>query len=120
MGVRDDTATILASSQVFVLSSRREGFPLSILEAMRAGLPVIASDVGGVGEAVEEGKTGFVVPPADVDALSDRLSRFIDSPLLRQTMGEAGRKRFLNMFTLEQMVEKTLAVYHDVLSQRGC
>ena len=120
LGVREDTASILASGQVFVLSSRREGFPLSILEAMRAGLPVIASDVGGVGEAVEEGKTGFTVLAADVDALSDRLGRLIDDPALRQTMGEAGRERYLNMFTLDQMVDKTLAVYHDVLSQRGC
>jgi len=120
LGVREDTASILASSQVFVLSSRREGFPLSILEAMRAGLPVIASDVGGVGEAVEDGKTGFTVPVADVDALSERLGRLIDDPALRQRMGEAGRERFLNRFTLDQMVKKTLAVYNDVLSKRGC
>jgi len=115
-GVQEDVTSILSSSQIFVLTSKREGFPISVLEAMRAGLPVIASDVGGIKEAVEDGKTGFVVPSEDINALQDVISQLIEDPGLRQSMGEAGRERFLSHFTLEKMTEKTLAVYRSVLS----
>ncbi len=110
-GVREDVFRLLAASQLFILSSRREGFPLSILEAMRVGLPVVASDVGGVSEAVEEGQNGFLFPPGDADSLADQLRRLLKDPLLRKSMGLAGRESFLKNFTLDQMVEKTLAVY---------
>ncbi len=114
LGVRADVPVILAGSQIFVLSSKREGFPLSILEAMRAGLPVAASAVGGVGEAVVDGTTGFLFPPGDVEKLQKKLKTLITDPNLRQKMGQAGRERFLEHFNLEQMIEKTLAVYHEI------
>ncbi len=116
LGVREDVPSILAASQLFVLSSRREGFPLSVLEAMRAGLPVVAADVGGIGEAVEEGKTGFLVPPGNSEAFKEKLGRLINEPVLRQSMGREGRKRFLERFTLEKMVENTYDLYRRVLS----
>jgi len=115
-GWRDDVPQILARSSILVLSSRREGFPLSILEAMRAGLPVVASTVGGVGEAVLEGETGLLFPPGDVKALRNCLERLVSDAALREKMGKAGRKRFLKYFTLDQMVEKTVALYDEVLS----
>jgi len=115
LGARKDVAERLAKAQIFVLSSNWEGFPRSILEAMRAGLPVVASDVGGVREAVMEGETGFLVPRGDVGALRARLRQLIMNASLRVKMGQAGRKRFEEQFTFEHMFKKTLEVYEDVL-----
>jgi len=119
MGMRDDVPVIMASSQIFVLSSRREGFPLSVLEAMRAGLPVVASNVGGIGEAVAAEESGLLFPPGNVEALRVILGALIRNSALRESMGMAGRRRFLERFTLEQMVDKTMAVYQSVLSLPG-
>ena len=116
LGVRADVPAILAGSQIFILSSKREGFPLSILEAMRAGLPVVASAVGGIGEAVVDGQTGFLIPAGNLVAMRESLEKLISEPRLRQKMGQAGRERFLEHFTLEQMVEKTLAVYCEIIA----
>ncbi|WP_412028191.1 glycosyltransferase family 4 protein [Deinococcus yunweiensis] len=119
LGSRRDVAEQLQQAQVFVLATHWEGFPRSILEAMRAGLPVVASDVGGVSESVTDGVTGRVVPPADVDALRGALSELIRSPDLRRSMGEHGRARFLADFTFEHMVTRTLDIYREVLGTRA-
>lgn len=115
-GERSDVAEHLAKAQLFLLISNYEGFPLSILEAMRAGLPVIASDVGGVNESVINGETGFLIPRNDVAILQDRLSQLMCDFSLCRSMGNAGRKRFEEMFTCEKMVGETLAVYQDALT----
>lgn len=117
LGVRRDVEVLLAQGQIFALASDWEGLPLSLLEAMRAGLPVIASNVGGVPEAVADGETGFLIPKGDVETLRDRLVRLIQDPELRMRMGAAGRARYEAHFTLEQMLEKTLAVYGKVLKR---
>jgi glycosyltransferase involved in cell wall biosynthesis len=114
LGLRRDVAERLATSQLFVLASRWEGFPYTILEAMRAGLPVVASDVGGVREAVVHGETGFLVPRGDERALRHRLTEALASPELRRRLGAAGRERFKAAFTFDRMLDKTAAVYHDV------
>jgi glycosyltransferase involved in cell wall biosynthesis len=119
LGQRTDVDRLLAQAQVGVLVSKWEGFPLSILEEMRAGLPVVASRVGGVDEAVQDGKTGFVVPREDVGELRDRLRRVLQSPELRLQLGASGRERYEQQFTLEHMVAKTLAVYREVLRGPG-
>jgi glycosyltransferase involved in cell wall biosynthesis len=116
VGYRPDVAERLADGQIFVLASKWEGFPRSILEAMRAGLPVIASDVGGVRESVREGETGFVVPRGDVDVLRDRLRLLIGSPIQRRQMGAAGRAWYEKRFSLERLVAETTAVYDSVLA----
>ena len=113
-GALPDVAPALATAQAFVLASHWEGFPRSILEAMRAGLPVVASDVGGTREAVIDGETGYVVPPGDVKALADALGRLIAAPDLRARMGSAGRRRFVQQFTFERMASRTLALYLQV------
>ena len=118
-GYRTDVAERLADGQIFVLASNWEGFPRSILEAMRAGLPVIASDVGGVRESVREGETGFVVPRGNVDVLRDRLRVLIVSPMQRNQMGAAGRASYERRFSLERLVAETTAVYDSVLAQSG-
>jgi glycosyltransferase involved in cell wall biosynthesis len=93
VGARDDVPALLARSDVFVLSSRSEGLPISILEAMAAALPVVATDVGGVREAVLHGATGLLVPAGDPIALAEALERLIDDPALRSSLGAAGRRR---------------------------
>lgn len=111
LGVRSDVAEQLADADVFVLASHWEGFPRSILEAMRAGLPVVASRVGGVAESVADGDTGMVVEPADVTAMTRALRIVIGSPALRLRMGARGRERYLREFTFERMFRETEEVY---------
>ncbi len=114
-GVRPDVEELLAASSIFVLSSLREGFPISILEAMRAGLPVVASRVGGVAEAVADGETGFLFEPGDEPALKLKLAELITNPSLRRQMGLAGQKRIQANFSLNQMAEKTMIVFKKVV-----
>lgn len=117
LGYRPDVATLLAGAQIFVLASHWEGLPISILEAMQAGLPVVATDVGGVGEAVADGETGFLVPYGDVPALKQAIEQLLDNAELSAEMGRAGRRRYDRCFTLDRMVDETLAVYQGVLRE---
>jgi glycosyltransferase involved in cell wall biosynthesis len=115
LGMRTDVGSLLARAQVYVLSSRWEGLPRSIIEAMRAGLPVAASDVGGVAELIEDGATGCLVPRGDVDALAARLGELLGSSELRQLLGKQGRMRYESEFTFERMYERTLGSYREVI-----
>lgn len=112
-GQRLDVPQRLKEADVFVLATRWEGFPRSILEAMRAGLPVVATDVGGCRESVVDGETGFLVPKEDPLELRDRIRILIDSPELRTRMGQKGRKRFEENFLFERMYQRTLEVYRE-------
>jgi glycosyltransferase involved in cell wall biosynthesis len=105
---------ILSKSHIFVLASRWEGFPITILEAMRAGLPVIASDVGGVREAVVDGHTGFLARPEVVHDLQQHIDSLLQSSALRGTLGSNGRQRFLKMFTRDRMLESIRSIYHQI------
>ena len=117
LGNRRDVPDILAGAQVFVLSSLWEGFPISILEAMRAGLPVVATDVGGVAEAVIDGETGFITPPGDAEALGNTIQHLLSDPILRDSMGEKGRKRYVEHFGRTQMLAKTARVYSNLVRE---
>jgi glycosyltransferase involved in cell wall biosynthesis len=114
-GERTDIPEVLAASDVFVLSSCKEGLPYTVIEAMVAGLPVVASRVGGVPELVEDGVTGFLVPPRDPRALVGALQKVLDDPGLRSRMGTAGREKAIREFGLAEMVRKTHHVYDEVL-----
>src|SRR5205807_9503285 len=92
-GERNDVPELLAAADVFVLSSRSEGLPVSVLEAMAAELPVVATAVGGLPELVVEGETGFLVPPGDARALGAALGRLLADAELCRRLGEAGRRR---------------------------
>jgi glycosyltransferase involved in cell wall biosynthesis len=115
LGLRLDVENILAANDVFVLLSKWEGLPLSILEAMRQGLPVIASDVGGVKELVVEGETGFMIPAGDLDCLVRCIREINGDSALRERMGINARQRFEQMFTLQSMIDKTMAVYDEII-----
>lgn len=82
---------------------------------MLAGLPVVAARVGGVPELIEDGVTGFLVPPENSEALAKVLQTLIQDPDLLRAMGEAGRKKALQEFTLERMLTETLRLYEEVL-----
>ena len=118
-GARRDVAHRLADAQVFLLISNWEGFPRSVLEAMRAGLPVVASDVGGVSESVEQETTGFLVPRGDVGELRAGLRRLLTDSELRGRLGSEGRRRYEERFRFELTTAKTVAIYRDVLIQCG-
>jgi sugar transferase (PEP-CTERM/EpsH1 system associated) len=118
-GIRRDVPMILALLDVFVLPSLWEGLPIALLEAMAAGLPVVATRVGGVPEVVVDGVTGFLVPPRDPQALADAILRLLRDPDLRRRMGEAGHARVAEHFSVEQMVGKTEALYEQLLAEKG-
>lgn len=115
LGARSDVPQILAASDIFVLSSRWEGLPYTIIEAMMARLPVVATHVGGVPELVEDGVTGFLVPPKDPRALAEAIQKLLDDPDLRNKMGRAGQEKALREFTLDRMLRETERVYEEVL-----
>lgn len=115
LGHRNDIAELMSRSQAFVLITHWEGFPRSILEAMRAGLPVVATDVAGVPEAVEESITGLLTERADVTQVSQKLRLLIEEPELRERLGRMGRQRYVERFTFESMYQKTTKIYREVL-----
>ena len=118
LGERRDIAEILATAQVFALPTNWEGFPLTILEGMRAGLPVVASDVGGVGEAVVHETTGFLVGAGSTNEFRLRLRQLLNDPSLRGRQGAAGRIRYEQDYTVRAMLEKTVVVYESVLRRK--
>jgi glycosyltransferase involved in cell wall biosynthesis len=113
LGQRLDIPEILASSHIFALFTNWEGFPISILEAMRAGLPVVASDVNGVREAVADGSTGFLAKAGNVAMFRHRLEQLLQDDSLRERFGTAGRQRFEKEFTVEAMLGRTAGIYRS-------
>ena len=117
LGYVADPAPVLAGAQLFVLSSRSEAFPRSVLEALRAGLPVVASAVGGIGEAVTEGANGLLVPAGNPEPLAAALQRLLADAPLRESMGAAARAVYERRFRLEYMVDSTAAIYATLLGR---
>jgi glycosyltransferase involved in cell wall biosynthesis len=116
LGVRADVADILRASDMFVLSSRWEGNPLSVMEAMSAGLPVVSTAVGGVPELVREGVTGLLVPSEDAGALAQAMQALVDDPVRRQAMGEAARRHAVAHFDIRHTVRGYEQLYERLLS----
>ena len=114
-GLSDQVPQLLAQAGIFVLCSRYEGLPLSIIEAMCAGLPIVASDVGGVRELVDDGVNGFLVPAGNQLALSDCLDRLQRDTALRVRMGQASRARYLSGFGVAQMAAAVADRYRSML-----
>jgi glycosyltransferase involved in cell wall biosynthesis len=95
-----------------------EGLPRTVLEAMYLGKPVVASEIAGVPEMVVNGETGYVVPPADPEKLAEAICHLLESPDKRRVMGEAGATRVRSLFTTEVMVQKTVALYRELVEKR--
>jgi glycosyltransferase involved in cell wall biosynthesis len=119
LGFRTDVAALLAAADVFCLTSRREGVPVAILEAMAAGRPVVATRVGGVAELVAAGETGILLSPGDPAATAAALAELIASPARRAALGTAGQARARAHFTIDRAQQEIVAVYDEVLTARG-
>jgi glycosyltransferase involved in cell wall biosynthesis len=111
-----DPLGLYAACDALAVTSRWEGFPLVVLEAMRAGLPVVAYDIGGVREQVHDGDTGFLIEPGDAIALADRLRQLATHPELAKRMGQAARGRFEERFKIDRMVDSIEAYYLPALA----
>ncbi len=118
LGRRSDVPRLLTGFHIFALASEREEMPVAVLEAMAAGLPVVAADTGGLPEMVVEGQTGFLVPPRDVAAFAERLERLAADAELRARMGEAGRARAVAEFGRDAMVTRIEAVLEEAAALR--
>jgi glycosyltransferase involved in cell wall biosynthesis len=120
LGVRHDIAALLAAADGFVLSSAWEGMPNVVMEALAAATPVVATQVGGVPELVEEGESGFLVSPGNPGALSRSMGRLMSLPAeRRRQMGLRGRDRMAAHYSLEAMAERWLALYQELLTEKG-
>jgi glycosyltransferase involved in cell wall biosynthesis len=118
LGERSDVVELLRGADIFVLSTRSEGLPLSILEAMAAGLPVVASKVGGVPELVIDGGTGLLVPAGDPRSLAAAIESLLEDPLHARRLGEAGRARVAEHFDLASVRHAHLDLYRHLLASR--
>jgi glycosyltransferase involved in cell wall biosynthesis len=119
-GFRDDIERQMQGFDVFILGSvpNSEGTPTSIMEAMACGLPVIATDVGGVSELVADGLTGFVTPPLDPAAQAEATFRLLTDESLRKQMGRDGRVRAASQFSLDACVDAHIAAFEAALRHR--
>ena len=115
-GFREGSDTLMRECDVFCLPSLSEGLSSAILVAMASSLPVVATHVGGIPELVVDGETGLLVPPSDVDQLVDALDRVLASQTLRRRMGQAGRRRVEQNFTLERKLDETEQLYLALLA----
>jgi sugar transferase (PEP-CTERM/EpsH1 system associated) len=118
-GPRDDVPRVLRGLDLFVLPSLAEGISNTILEAMASGVPVVATNVGGNGELVENETTGVLVPPSDPDAMAHAFAAYVEHEDRRRTHGRAARKRALSEFSMNRMVEAYLSVYDSFHSAQG-
>jgi glycosyltransferase involved in cell wall biosynthesis len=118
LGVRSDIPDLLRAADVFVFPSRWEGNPLSVMEAMAAGLPVVATAVGGVPELVEDGASGILVPNEDLHGLVAAMQRMAQNPDLREQMGHAARCRAVERFDIRQTVRAYEALYEEILQRK--
>jgi glycosyltransferase involved in cell wall biosynthesis len=109
----------LAQADIFVLPSRSEAFPNAVLEAMAAGLPIVASGVGGILELVDAGKTGVLVPPGDPQPLGDAICRLMANPAYAAQLGGAARDEALARYSFDRMVAAFESVYLTELARRG-
>ena len=116
IGYRNNVPSLLKEIDLLVFPTiSGEGFPRVILEAMAAGKPVVATDNAGNPEAVEDGKTGYIVPAGDIEAMATKIMELLTTKRKREEMGQASRKRIGDLFTIQQHVKKIQRVYHDVL-----
>jgi glycosyltransferase involved in cell wall biosynthesis len=118
LGYQEDVAPFYAAFDAMVLPSGNEGTPVSAIEALAAGCPVVASRVGGVPDVVEDGVDGFLVEPGDVEGMAERLARLAADSALRTRMGAAGRARVLPRYAVARLVDDVDGLYRSLLAGR--
>jgi glycosyltransferase involved in cell wall biosynthesis len=116
VGYQEDVAPWYAICDTVVLTSASEGTPVTIIEALAAGRPVVATRVGGVPDVVDEGETGFLVRPGDTHALAERIQILARDPERRAAMGAAGRERTLSRYAVERLVDDMDELYRELLA----
>ncbi len=117
---RPDVERILSEFAVSVLPSLSEGLSNTLLESMAAGVPVVATRVGGAGEVVEDGENGLLVSPGDPDALATAICRLLEAPEFALELGKAARRRVTELYSMRRAVESTSEVYEALLKKRPC
>ncbi|MBK5289960.1 MAG: glycosyltransferase family 4 protein [Acidimicrobiia bacterium] len=118
LGMRDDVDALYAAMDLYVLASYREGWPRSAMEASAMGVPVIATNIRGCRQVVDDGVTGLLVPPRDAGALERAIEQLASDPALRRSMGQAARRKARSEFDEQRVIATTLAVYEQLLSDR--
>jgi glycosyltransferase involved in cell wall biosynthesis len=117
-GQRENVSEILREVDIVVHPSLTEGLSNVILEAMGAGIPVVATRAGGNPELVEDGRTGFLVPVQNAWEIACAVGRLLDQPDMARAFGAAGRQRVLDEFTIDRMLRKTEALYRRLIEER--
>jgi glycosyltransferase involved in cell wall biosynthesis len=118
LGWRRDVRALLSAANVLVLTSLWEGLPRVVLQAMAAAKPIVATNVDGTPEAIDEGRSGFLLDPHDVEGFADRVSRLVREPKLAREMGREGRRR-VEDFGVPAMLRKLESLYDQLLARRG-
>ena len=118
LGSRDDVPTLLAGSDFFVLPSLWEGLPMALLEAMAAGLPIVATEVSGTVQVMTSGETGLLVPPRDVPRLAQAIAKLLAEPARARAMGTAAQQRVEKRFSASKQAREHVLLYRSVLSAR--
>jgi glycosyltransferase involved in cell wall biosynthesis len=119
LGYQDDVAPFYAAFDALILPSANEGTPVSAIEALAAARPVVATGVGGVPDVIRDGVDGFLVEPGDVDGLADRLGRLAADRELAKRMGEAGRTRVLERYSVGRLIADVDELYRKLLAEKG-
>jgi glycosyltransferase involved in cell wall biosynthesis len=117
LGMQLDVEEIFRMADVYLQPSQTESFGLTVLEASAAGIPAIATNVGGLPEVVSDGETGFLLPLGDVDGMSARAIELLKNKELRQSMGQKARQRALTLFSAERVVGMYMDLYKKVLDK---
>jgi glycosyltransferase involved in cell wall biosynthesis len=118
-GYQEEIGPFFAAFDAFVLPSGNEGTPVTAIESLASGCPVVATRVGGVPDVVQDGVDGFLVEPADLEALADRLARLAGDLELRVQMGAAGRERVLPRYSVERLIDDVDDLYRRLLERKG-
>lgn len=118
LGHRSDVEDLYAAFDIYVLASHREGFPRSAMEAAAMGLPIVATDIRGCRQVVEDGITGLLVPSRDAEALADAVARLAGDPGLRSTMGRGAVSKAEREFDQRRVIAATLALYEELLDRK--
>jgi glycosyltransferase involved in cell wall biosynthesis len=116
LGMRSDLTELYAAMDVYVLASHREGYPRSAMEAAAMGLPLVATDIRGCRQVVDDGVTGLLVPTRDADALADALANLVADAALRSRMGLAAGEKARQDFDQQRVIDITLDAYRHILA----